>query len=69
MVVVDDNSNIKWKKIKLLNATTFQGRIRDFKITPKNHIFSNCGGRREHFWGISCEKLYIIKYYIKHSSP
>jgi hypothetical protein len=39
------------------------------KITPKNHIFSNCGGRREHFWGISCEKLYIIKYYIKHSSP
>jgi hypothetical protein len=25
--------------------------------------------RREHFWGISCEKLYIIKYYIKHSSP
>jgi hypothetical protein len=79
MVVVDDNSNIKWKKIKLLNATTFQGRIRDFKlgggggalkkITPKNHIFSNCGDRREHFWGISCEKLYIMKYYIKHSSP
>jgi hypothetical protein len=59
MVVVDDNSNIKWKKIKLLNATTFQGRIRDFKITPKNHIFSNCGGRREHFWGISCEKLLL----------
>ena len=38
-------------------------------ITPKNHIFSNCGGRRKNFWGISCEKLYIIKYYIKHSSP
>ena len=32
MVVVDVNSNIKWKKIKLLNATTFQGRIQDFKL-------------------------------------
>jgi hypothetical protein len=25
-------------------------------FTPKNHILSNCGGRREKFWGISCEK-------------
>jgi hypothetical protein len=30
-----------------------------WKITilrKKNHIFSNCEGRRENFWGISCEK-------------
>jgi hypothetical protein len=30
-----------------------------WKITilqQKNRIFSNCGGRRENFWGISCEK-------------
>ena len=25
-------------------------------FTPRNHIFSNCGGRRENYWGISCEK-------------
>ena len=38
MVVVDDNSNIKWKKIKLLNATTFQGRIQDFKLGGVAHL-------------------------------
>ena len=34
-------------------------------FTPKNHIFSNCGGRHEHFWGISCEKsrFYAKKLY------
>ena len=32
----------------------FPVKIHDF--APKNHIFSNCGGRRENFWGISCEK-------------
>jgi hypothetical protein len=26
------------------------------KNYPKNHIFSNCGGRHEHFWGILWEK-------------
>ena len=31
-------------------------RVKNHDFTPKNHIFSNCGGRREHFWGISCEK-------------
>jgi hypothetical protein len=31
-------------------------RVKHHDFTPKNHIFSNCGGRREHFWGISCEK-------------
>jgi hypothetical protein len=33
-------------------------------FTPKNHIFSNCGGRRENFWGISCEKS---RFYAKKS--
>ena len=31
-------------------------RVKNHDFTPKNHIFSYCGGRREHFWGISCEK-------------
>jgi hypothetical protein len=38
-------------------------RVKNHDFTPKNHIFSNCGGRRENFWGISCEKsrLYTKK--------
>jgi hypothetical protein len=31
-------------------------RVKNHDFTPKNHIYSNCGGRRENFWGISCEK-------------
>ena len=31
-------------------------RVKKHDFTPKNHILSNCGGRRETFWGISCEK-------------
>jgi hypothetical protein len=31
-------------------------RVKNHDFTPKNHIFSNCGGRRENFWGVSCEK-------------
>jgi hypothetical protein len=31
-------------------------RVKNHDFTPKNHIISNCGGRRENFWGISCEK-------------
>ena len=31
-------------------------RVKNHYFTPKNHIFSNCGGRRENCWGISCEK-------------
>jgi hypothetical protein len=31
-------------------------RVKNHDFTPKNHIFFNCGGRRENFWGISCEK-------------
>ena len=27
-------------------------RVKNQDFTPKNHIFSNCGGRRENFWGI-----------------
>jgi hypothetical protein len=30
--------------------------VKNHDFTPKNHIFSNCEGRRENFWGISCEK-------------
>ena len=28
-------------------------RVKNHDFTPKNHIFSNCGGRRENIWGIS----------------
>ena len=31
-------------------------RVKNHDFTPKNHIFSNCGGRRENFWDISYEK-------------
>ena len=31
-------------------------RVKKHDFTPKNHIFFNCGGRREILLGISCEK-------------
>ena len=31
-------------------------RVKNHDFTPKKHIFSNCEGGRENFWGISCEK-------------
>ena len=31
-------------------------RVKNHNFMPKNHIFSNCRGRRENFLGISCEK-------------
>jgi hypothetical protein len=30
--------------------------VKNHDFTPKNHIFSNSGGRRENCWRISCEK-------------
>jgi hypothetical protein len=39
-------------------------RVKHHDFTSKNHIFSNCGGRREHFGGISCEKS---RFYAKKS--
>jgi hypothetical protein len=39
-------------------------RVKNHDFTPKNHIFSNCGGRRENFWGISCKKS---RFYAKKS--
>ena len=39
-------------------------RVKNHDFTPKNHIFSNCQGRRENFWGISCEKS---RFYAKKS--
>jgi hypothetical protein len=31
-------------------------RVKNHDFTQKNLTFSNCGGRRENCWGISCEK-------------
>ena len=39
-------------------------RVKNHDFTPKNYMFSNCGGRRENFWGISCEKS---RFYAKKS--
>jgi hypothetical protein len=39
-------------------------RVKNHDFTPKNHIFSNCGGRHENVWGISCEKS---RFYAKKS--
>jgi hypothetical protein len=39
-------------------------RVKNHGFTSKNHIFFNCGGRREFFWGISCEKS---RFYAKKS--
>ena len=39
-------------------------RVKNHDFTPKNYIFSNCGGRRENCWGISCEKS---RFYAKKS--
>ena len=39
-------------------------RVKHHDFTPKNYIFSNCGGRCEHFLGISCEKS---RFYAKKS--
>ena len=34
-------------------------RVKNHDFMPKNYIFSNCGGRREKFWSISCEKSWF----------
>ena len=41
-------------------------RVKNHDFTPTNHIISNCGGRRENFWSISCEKsrFYANKSYL-----
>ena len=44
------------------NFRVFRVKYHDFM--PTNHIFSNCGGRREKCWGISCEKS---RFYAKKS--
>jgi hypothetical protein len=31
-------------------------RVKNHDFTPKNNIFSNCGGRRENIWGI-CQRV------------
>jgi hypothetical protein len=38
--------------------------VKNHDFTPKNHIFSNYGGRCENVWGISCEKS---RFYAKKS--
>jgi hypothetical protein len=39
-------------------------RVKNHDFTAKNHIFPNCGGRRENVWCISCEKS---RFYAKKS--
>jgi hypothetical protein len=44
-----------WKQF-VSGSIQRQGRIQDFKLGGGGTLKKNCGGRREHFWGISCEK-------------
>jgi hypothetical protein len=46
-------------------------RVKNHDFTPKNDISSNCGGRRENIWGISCEKsrFYAKKEISQNFSP
>jgi hypothetical protein len=39
-------------------------RVKNHDFTPTNHIVSNCGGKRENCWGISCDKS---RFYAKNS--
>ena len=39
-------------------------RVKNHDFTPKNHFFSNCGGRGENVGCISCEKS---RFYAKKS--
>ena len=52
------------KNIAPPSARREQFRVKNHDFTPKNNISSNCGGRREHFWVISCEKS---RFYAKKS--
>ena len=72
----------KWKLKSLINifskfyptpylstcakARTVQGRIQDFKLGGALKKIAPSGGRREKFWGISCEKS---RFYPKKSAP
>ena len=38
-----------------------QGRIQDFKLGGALKKIAPSGGRRGHFWGISCEKITILR--------
>ena len=44
--------------------TTLQGQIQDFKLGGTHLKIAPSGGRREKFWGISCEKS---RFYAKKS--
>jgi hypothetical protein len=43
----------------------YQGRIQDFKLGGALKNIAPSGGRRENFWGISCEKS---RFYVKKKS-
>ena len=45
-------------------AVQQQGRIQDFKLGGAPKKIAPSGGRRENFWGISCEKS---RFYAKKS--
>ena len=50
--------------VNLKKSRRAEGGVKNHDFTTKNCIFSNCGGRRENFWGISCEKS---RFYAKKS--
>ena len=59
--VVSDCFNMKWQSLEV----ALQGRIQDFKLWGGAlKKIAPSGGRRENFWGISCEKS---RFYAKKS--
>ena len=57
---------IKVMSLWFLKVYTIQGRIQDFKLGGGGALkkIAPSGGRRENFWGISCEKS---RFYAKKS--
>jgi hypothetical protein len=52
------------------DVVSFQGRIQDLRLVwGALKTIAPSGGRREHFWGISCEKsrFYAKRSYFFHS--
>ena len=60
----DPGFQVRGAHLKTLLKIVGIFRVKNYDFTPKNHIFSNCGGRRENVWGISCEKS---RFYAKKS--
>jgi hypothetical protein len=44
-------------------------RVKNHDFTPKNYIVSNCGGRRENFWGMLTHWIITKRIFQQHFVP